>query len=57
MIKDKTSKIYDLNEYGEPSIYSKEKETKGRVTWQARFLKIMIALLLITVILVTIFSR
>jgi hypothetical protein len=57
MNKDKPSKIYGLNEYGELSIHSKEKETKGRVTWQARFLKIMIAVLLITVILVTIFSR
>jgi hypothetical protein len=57
MVKDKNSKIYDLNEYGELTISSKEKEQKGSVPWQARFLKAMIILFLITTLLITIFNH
>jgi hypothetical protein len=57
MNKDKNSKIYDLNEYGELAITSKEKEKKEPISWQARFLKAMIVLFLVTVLLITILNH
>jgi hypothetical protein len=51
--KDSNSKIYELNEYGELSIRHNAKEEGKSQVWQAKFLKIMIALLLMTVVLIT----
>ena len=56
MDKRKHSKFQEVNEYGEISISPKNPERKNPHSWEARFLKTMIILLIVTVLLITFFK-
>ncbi len=54
--KKKILKLSDLNEEGEISIPREKDQFPSPSPWQARFLKIMILLLLIVTFVITIFK-
>ena len=55
--KHKHSKFQEVNEYGEISLSPKKPERKSPHSWEARFLKTMIVLLIVTVLLITFFKQ
>jgi|GEM_PF-3490176 len=57
MNQNKHSKFQEVNEYGEISISPKNPERKNPHSWEARFLKTMIILLIVTVLLITFFKQ
>lgn len=57
MNQNKHSKFQEVNEYGEISLSPKKPYRKSPHSWEARFLKTMIVILLITVLLIVVFNQ
>ena len=57
MDKRKHSKFQEVNEYGEISVSPRNPERKPPYSWEARFLKTMIVLLIVTVLLIIVFNQ